>query len=168
MLESASASKADLVFERFVDARYVGQSFELTVEMPGAGMTPSTIEVVAQRFHQAHCRLYGYDRKDNTIEFVTYRTRARLSVPRPRIVEDLAGRAGVGIEPIGSRLAWFETSEGFVQCPVYARASLPFGTTLRGPVILEQMDTTTVVPPDFQAACDAWGNLILTQLHEGQ
>ena len=168
MLESASSSKVDLIFERFVDARYVGQSFELTVEMPGAAMTPSAVEVVAQRFHQAHCRLYGYDRQDNAIEFVTYRTRARLSVPRPRIVESLPSHAGAGIEPVGSRLAWFETSERFVECPVYARASLPFGTTLRGPVILEQMDTTTVVPPDFQVACDAWGNLILTQLHEGQ
>lgn len=168
MLESANSSKVDLIFERFVDARYVGQSFELTVEVPVGGIAPPTVEVVAQRFHQAHCRLYGYDRQDNAIEFVTYRTRARLAVPRPRIVESLPGVAGAGIEPVASRLAWFETSERFDPCPVYARASLPFGTTLRGPAILEQMDTTTVVPPDFQVACDAWGNLILTQLDEGQ
>ena len=65
--------------------------------------------------------------------------------------------------PFVARGVLWQEAEGPTNLTVVCKATC----SLR-PVILEQMDTTTVVPPDFQVACDAWGNLILTQLHEGQ
>ena len=64
------------------------------------------------------------------------------------------------------RSTYFETVDRFVDCPVYDRGALSAGMVITGPAIIEQMDTTTVIPPDFRCECDAWGNLILSQIDE--
>jgi N-methylhydantoinase A len=61
------------------------------------------------------------------------------------------------------RDAYFHTLDAFVPCPVYERDDFAPGMSLSGPAIVEQMDTTTIVPPDFDAKADPWGNLILTR-----
>lgn len=150
-----------LAIERNVDARYVGQNFELSVQVPPGAIGPQAIDAIREGFNAAHKRLYGYDRAAAEIELVTFRLRARLPVARPAIVE--RGAAGTGAAPVpsGTRSTWFETAQSFVACPVFDRASLGPGAVLIGPAIVEQMDTTTVIPPDFEARADAWGNLIL-------
>ena len=63
--------------------------------------------------------------------------------------------------PIGTRRAFF-AGPGFLPCPVYERAGLRPGDALRGPLIVEQMDTTTIVPLGFAMTVDAEGNLLIT------
>ena len=60
------------------------------------------------------------------------------------------------------RLVYFEESNGYAECPVYERDSLRPGDAFKGPAIVEQMDATTVIPPDFSARVDEFSNLLLT------
>ncbi|MES1193057.1 MAG: hypothetical protein ABUM26_01950 [Solirubrobacterales bacterium] len=64
---------------------------------------------------------------------------------------------GGAVTPTGRRPVRFEGE--FVDTPVYRRADLPAGTRIEGPAIIEQLDSTTVVPPDVVATVDEWLNI---------
>lgn len=155
-----------LAIERSVDTRYLGQSFELPVAVSPGAISADTLLAVRKGFNAVHKRLYGYDRPESEIELVTYRLKASLPVPKPSISQDPGSTNGTAPVPRGTRRTWFETSQTFLECPVFERATLAPGTLLHGPAIVEQMDTTSVIPPDFEARTDAWGNLILRHAEE--
>jgi len=151
-----------LVIERTVDARYVGQSFELSVPVAAGGVQASTLAAVRQDFNEVHKRRYGYDKPHEEVELVTFRIKASAPVPRK---PNLAVAQTVSVDekpvPVMTRRAYFEPVQGIVDCPVFRRTQLAAGASIPGPAIIEQMDTTTIIPPDFQAHVDEWGNLIL-------
>ena len=95
------------------------------------------------------------------MQIVTFRVvaRAKLAV----VSEPFSASAGAGVETArtGTRHVFFRKAGGYVDCPVYDRAGLGPGAALEGPAIVEQMDTTTVVPPGQDLVCDAHGNLLL-------
>ena len=64
-------------------------------------------------------------------------------------------------EPRGTRRVFFERAGGFVDTPVYRRSDLPAGAVLKGPAVVEQMDTTTVIPTGVKATVDEYLNIIL-------
>ena len=82
--------------------------------------------------------------------------RLALTVPRPRPSFSAAVAAPVG-KP-GSREVWFPAG-GYVRSPVYDRSQLVPGMAFDGPAIVEQMDTTTVIPPSARCRIDDSGNL---------
>jgi N-methylhydantoinase A len=157
--EKIDAAKLNLA--RTVDARYAGQNHELTVEVPAGPFDTRALAATKANFHAAHREMFGYDSPDKPIELVTYRLRARMQVARG----DFAGAQPVArkgaLSPATSRKVYFDNAGGFVDCPVYDRGSLLPGDIFRGPAIGEQMDCTTVVPPDFGVRVDETGNLLL-------
>ena len=62
---------------------------------------------------------------------------------------------------IGRRDAWLREAQAFVPCPIYDRESLSAGNLIPGPAIVEQMDATTLIPPDATATVDPYLNLML-------
>ena len=153
-----------LVIERTVDARYAGQNFELSVAVPPGTLAGDSISAIRTNFGAAHKRLYGYEHPNQDVEMVTFRVKAMLPVAKPALVRAASSSTG-GAPPItGMRSTYFETVDRFVDCPVFDRAALSSGTVITGPAIIEQMDTTTVIPPDLRCECDEWGNLILSQI----
>jgi N-methylhydantoinase A len=126
-----------LAFHRQCDARYCGQSFELTVDFDAS---PATL---AQRFHDAHRARYGYDAREEAVEIVNVRLNAagkvmgaHASAPFvPRQTQDNARK---------KRRAWID--EAFIDVPVFARDGLGAGAELDGPAIVEEYDSTTYVP----------------------
>jgi N-methylhydantoinase A len=156
-----------LIIERTVDARYVGQNFELSVAVPPGRLAAAGIVEICKNFGAAHKRLYGYEHPGQEVEMVTFRVKAMLPVAKPALARAAPASAGRTPEPIGMRKTYFGTVDRFVDCPVFDRAALAAGMVITGPSIIEQMDTTTVIPPDFRCECDIWGNLILSQIDEG-
>jgi N-methylhydantoinase A len=67
------------------------------------------------------------------------------------------------LQPSSERQVFFGADTGFVDCPVYDRTLMHEGHVVRGPAIVEQMDTTTAVPPDFIVQVDDLRNLYLSQ-----
>ncbi len=154
---------AGIVIERSVDTRYVGQNSELRVPLSADDLGARAMDAVKASFDKVHKQFYGYRQPEQEAECVTFRLRASLPVPRP----ELAGRSATGragsLVPRARRKVFFESAGGFVDCPVYARGDLRPSVVLAGPAIVEQMDTTTVLPPDFAARVDAVSNLRLAR-----
>lgn len=151
---------------RMADVRYQGQNFELAVDVPAGKISVEALGIARERFDAAHKRLYGYDKPDKEIEIVTFRLQARLPVANPDIAARTDAAAGSAAAPRARRETYFESVDAFVRCPVFARDDLRVGHVVQGPAIVEQMDTTTVIPPDFTGETDAWGNLILRRRAE--
>src|SRR5215813_6136991 len=139
------------------DMRYVGQAYEL--EVPIA--TPVTVERVPEivaAFHALHERVYGYARSQQPAEFVNFRAVHTYRLPRPVVRPSAQPQSRLDDARVGARRAYFG---GFVSTAIYERARLPLGAQLEGPAIVEQMDTTTVIPPGMTAVVDHAGNLRL-------
>lgn len=156
---------AALVVERSVDARYVGQNFELSVPLPSEAVGGDLLAAARSGFDRAHARVYGYDQPDKDVELVTFRAKAVLKTPVPVLRSPEARRRKGPLTPMSGRDTWFESpglEQGrFIPCPVYEREQLLPGDVLYGPAIVEQMDTTTLLPPDFVARVDEHENLRL-------
>ncbi len=150
LAESSDPTAA--VVSRGADCRYAGQSFELTVPVDGS-VEPET---VASRFHDAHERAYGY-RMDEGVEVVTLRASATVEGTEPTVAHDGAGEAS-----LGSREAHFP-GVGPRETAVYDRDRLPSGATVDGPGILEQAESTTVVPPGWTGEVLADGTLAMAR-----
>ena len=139
------------------DMRYVGQAYELEVPL-AAPVTAERVPALVDAFHAAHERVYGYARAQQAVELVNFRAVHTFALPRPR-VRPAAPAAGAAAEArVGQRPAYFAPG-GFVGTAVYERARLPIGSRVAGPAIVEQADTTTVIPPGCVALVDPAGNL---------
>ncbi len=151
----ADASDPDAArVERAADCRYAGQSFELTVPV-GDEFDPAA---VTERFHEAHERAYGYA-MDEEIEVVTLRATATVPGTEPTI-----RHRGAGDARIGTRTAHFPaTGDRSLEAAVYDRDRLAPGATVDGPAILEQAESTTVVPPNWDGEILADGTLVATR-----
>ncbi len=158
--ERERVDTADRTARRGIDMRYVGQSHELTVPVKDGEFDDAELEILAATFRREHERIYGYA-PDAPAQVVTFRVTASARTAAPHVV----GRERFGHEAATTknrRHAYFTECGGFVDCPVYDRASLAREVRIDGPAILNQMDTTTIVLPDQRAEFDDSGCLILT------
>ena len=141
--------------ERFADLRYSGQAFELTVPVPSKVLRESDMRELVERFAQEHERTYGHRAQDEPVEIVNARVTARIAVPRVRYTHV----EGPPVTPAQSRRAYFGPQLGLLVTPVVARREL--APSRRGPIIVEEYDATTLVPPGWQAQLDEADNIIL-------
>jgi N-methylhydantoinase A len=140
-----------------LDMRYVGQNSELSIDVDGDRLDEQTLTHLTTIFHQRHKDRYGYDMPSQAVEIVTLRlviTVPRQSLPQARLVCE----GSIEQALLERRQVWFAET-GFVSTPIYARDQLPLDVELHGPCIVEQMDTTTVVPPQATLRVDALGYL---------
>jgi N-methylhydantoinase A len=139
------------------DMRYVGQAYELEVPI-GAPLTRDGVGEAVRGFHAAHERVYGYARAHQPVEFVNFRAVERYPLPPPVVRPPARSRGSLDNARIGERRAYF-APDGFVATVIYERDLLPPGARVTGPAIIEQTDTTTVIPPRYGASVDDSGNL---------
>lgn len=145
-------------FNRQLDLRYLGQSYELTVDI-GAPFDGDALTSCTEAFNGRHREIYGYSAAGEPVEMVNIRLRAIGAIPKPRLAE--SGARAEAAEPVGRRLAYFEGSDSWLETPVYERGDLGPGGTVEGPTIIEQYDSTTVVYPGWGAYVDEYGVLRL-------
>ena len=154
-------SQTHLHAYRSTEMRYVGQAYELEVPFPeGKGkITKDIIQDVVRRFHDIHQSVYQHSHPGNPVEFITFRVVfSQEPQPAPTLHKL---KSGAEATPKGWRQAYFDEYQGFVDTPLYERASLALGQKIEGPAIVEQEDTTTVIYPNQRAEVDDWGNLIM-------
>jgi N-methylhydantoinase A len=145
-------------FDWFADLRYFGQNFELIVALKGGRLEDAALARLIESFHRRHKDHYGYDMRGQPVEIVNLRlvvTAKRRTLPH----EDVRlNRGAVRQALLENRKVWFPET-GFVATPVYDRDRVPAGCRIAGPAIIEQMDTTTVVPPKARVKNDRLGYL---------
>jgi N-methylhydantoinase A len=142
------------------DLRYVGQSYELEVPLPGVLDAPCRVQAVAA-FHAAHQQVYRHNRPTHPVEFVNLRSVHSAPLPRPPLTMS-APSGSLETACQGMRPAYFDEYQAYRDTPIYQRDLLPLGAQFDGPAIVEQPDTTTVVYPGFTCWVDDVGNLLLT------
>lgn len=149
----------DIALQRQLDLRYPFQGYELTIDCP-ADMGEDDKPAIRAAFDKLHEETFGTSAPGEIPEIVNVRV---VSTGK---VEKLAFRpiakASGPVEPVARRPVLFEIAEGYVDTPIYERASLRDGHRLTGPAIVEQLDSTTVVLPGQTADVDSYGNLIIT------
>jgi N-methylhydantoinase A len=147
-------------FEWLAELRYVGQSSELALSLPIGELGPADVDTLLADFHERHDKLYGYKLPDYPVEIVTLRLTVVASRPTPPFEEIRSSGANVDGAFLETRRVWFSET-GWVETPIYDRTLLPAGCRLSGPAIVEQMDTTTVVPPRSILSNDRYGCLLI-------
>jgi N-methylhydantoinase A len=158
-LLAAEGVAADQVrLERSIAMRYVGQwrSMEVAVTK-GSGLE----EAVAQ-FHREHEREYSYRRDDAPVELYRLQLVATGPAAELRLPESEPGEDTAMPDPIETRPVWFDARAEPQDTPVHARDDLRAGMAFSGPAIIEQLDTTTLVPPGVSAVVDRTGTIRMT------
>lgn len=166
-LDSEKVPSERRKFHGIAEMRYVGQNYELQVEIPTENITVSDIEKMKQDFFVAHEKNYGYYNPNAPVQFVNFRCEATGIVKKPNLAELENTLDDPSKAEIGRRVVHFEES-GAVDCPVYDRAKFGRAARVNGPCIIEQMDSTTVVPPNTWFSIDKFGNLIIRAFDEDQ
>ena len=147
--DSTGADPAAIVRE--VDLRYVGQGYELTIPF-------ESLASAREAFEAAYARRYGMASPGEPVEATTWRLTA---VGRHRPVELPRFPGGAAPEP-RLRKAYFPECGGWTDTKVYERDRLTAGTRVEGPAIVEEKESTTVLPPKTVAEVDELGNLVVT------
>ena len=153
-LEAEGVAPGDFSARRALGMRYLGQSWEIDVEVP-PGMC--TVEKLEDAFHETHERRFGH-RNDGETEIVSFRLTGigRSSKPAFGTLEVRGDLADARIE---TRSVFF--AGAFHDTPVLDRSRLPAGAALAGPAILEEEGATTVVPPEWVLRVLDSGDLML-------
>lgn len=144
-----------------VDMRYAGQNYEIATDLPTEEITANSLVALKDSFLAHHQRLYGFVAEGDAIQMVTYRLQATGSVPKADHPKFPHAGPDASAALTGSRPVWMRDAGGFVETPIFARDLLLPGNVIQGPAIIDQLDTTTVVPPDMVATVDPYKTLIL-------
>jgi N-methylhydantoinase A len=151
---------------RFLDVRYVGQSFELTIDYPasrGSRSADRLARAISDSFYRAHLQRFGYADRGEPIEIVNLRLKLDLAVDKPDLQLDTATASDLTQAQIATVSVVFR--EGELETPLYQRDLLSTGDQVAGPALVVQLDTTTVIPPGWQGEMDIYGNLLLAMVN---
>jgi N-methylhydantoinase A len=163
-------------FERQVDLKYGYQMYEMTLPFPDKVDPSNLVTILASLFTDEHNRTYGYYR-DDPVELMSLRLRAlawatsltfaelanRYSAQSSQLEPRSAGAADVDSGQL-ERQAFFGAAHGLLSTPLRSRIELTRPEP--GPMIIEEPDTTVVVPPNWTVQRDRFGNLVLTRSPE--
>ena len=160
MLARAGVPEARRRFERTVDARYVRQSYELSVPAGAPPFTAESVPAIAEAFHDRHRQTYGHDNRTEPVQFVNVRLAAIGEIPSLRIS---AATAPAGSEAVKARRwVWF-SGTGEHEAQVIDRALWPAGGMAEGPAVVESLESTILVPPGWTARMDDDGFVIMNR-----
>jgi N-methylhydantoinase A/oxoprolinase/acetone carboxylase beta subunit len=153
-LDAIDGSEDSMSVHIGVDIRYQGQGDSVMVDL---ATDPAALggEMVNERFLKEYLKLFGSRPPDVDAEVLTWRVRVSGQSPRPRVSNLYASDTPLK----GSRMMWFAESKGLVEGQVFDRYGLEPGTSLQGPCVVEERESTVVVGPGGVIAIGDMGNL---------
>ncbi|MDQ0215518.1 N-methylhydantoinase A [Oikeobacillus pervagus] len=157
LLEEEGVDIENRHFVRFMEMRYAGQwrSLAITTSRP-----ITLIEAELEKFHEEHAREFAFSNRDQKVEIFGLRVSAIGTVPKPTIpTYESTGNLEEALKE--NRPVYFEETNGYVETPVYFRPDIPVDTEINGPAIIEQLDSTVVIPPGFRAEIDQYQNILI-------
>jgi N-methylhydantoinase A/oxoprolinase/acetone carboxylase beta subunit len=162
-LDADGLASDQIVLQRVCDCRYLGQGYELRVDVPSGGIDHGWIEKVRADFHDIHEREYSRRFEDSDIEIPNVRLRGIGLMPALEMPEAEQGPESPDGALRHEGEAWFRVGGRLEAVPTryYDREKLKAGNRLVGPAIVNQYDSTTVIPPGMQAQVDRFGNIVI-------
>jgi N-methylhydantoinase A len=158
LLEAEGVAPDQMRLERAIAMRYLGQWRSMEV----ATSHGETLDDAVAQFHREHEREYSYRRDDAPVELYRLQLTATGPAAQLQLPTANADDHPAMPDPTETRPVWFDDHDEPQDTPVYARDDLRAGTTFTGPAIIEQLDTTTLVPPGVTAAVDTTGTIRMT------
>lgn len=160
--EAQGSGEIEPSVARTIAMRYEGQNYEQEITVPDGDITPEALDAILGRYHDLHEEFYGYRLDALPVELVrlTVTVTAAEKAGIPSLSLEVRGQAA-SEEPPAARTVDVHFGDAFQTTPVVARSEL-VGVELRsGPLIVESMDTTVVVPPGWTVQGDDVGILEL-------
>ena len=160
-LLSEGVAQKNIVISWSADLRYEGQSWELNTSVrPAVSLTKADLDQIVQDFNQLHQQVYAYSEPNEVVEFVNLRVRVvgknpTLTLPGKEMPADpIIAKAD------DMRSVFFETG-GWQKIPIYLRENLAVGCELKGPCIIEEPISTTLMPVGYSGVIDEFENIII-------
>ena len=150
-------------FTRIAECRYVGQGFELRVEVPEGPFTPKTAAAVAKAFFAVHRTEYGHAFEDQAVELVTLRVIGTARADTLRLPPlPKGGRRNPAEAALYARPTTFDDSET-LDTPRFDRGKLKADDSITGPAIIVQQNSTTVIPRGYTSVVMALGDIVISR-----
>jgi len=156
LVEENGVPEGAVRFVRSLEMRYVGQKHETEVVLDGSLVS---LEAIEAQFHRLYEQAYGHCRPGEALELVNFRVRAIGALAKPGLVVTGQAASSVAEAMVETREVYFDGQ--FQAVPVYWRDRLPPQQPFRGPCIVEEAGSTSVITPRFRGHVDAWGNIVL-------
>ena len=154
-----SGTADDIIFERSVDARFVGQGSETNIPVLEGNFTDVKKEDMRRRFDEIYEKLYGRTYPDSPVEFINFKVRASLP-ERLLQLPKMEKRAGSLKDAIkGERQAYSGIAKDFIPYTIYDRYKLYPDSKFQGPAIIEERESTVVIGEDASISVDDFGFL---------
>ncbi|MGE3773580.1 MAG: hydantoinase/oxoprolinase family protein, partial [Gammaproteobacteria bacterium] len=154
-LTAESVAPADMLLKRSIDMRYQGQWRTLTIPLVETFASPAA---AVGAFHAQHEREFNYRRENAPVEIYRLNLTA-IGLTRKPMPAEHPLEHGAQPAPIARRPVCYDEQDAPIDTPVYARHMLPAGCVLEGPAMIEQLDSTTLVPPGVRAEIDTCLNI---------
>jgi N-methylhydantoinase A len=158
----ADRSFSTLEFKRHLDLRYVGQSWTLPVDVVGERIDSPALSEARAGFDALHAQSYGFSVPEESVEIVNVAVTATGRTAKPSVAPAQTSLSSP--MPHGVRDVFFGQAGAFIPTKVFRRERLTLGYRLDGPLLLESLDSTIVVPPEWQATSTAQGLVQLDRI----
>ena len=119
-------------------------------------------------FHDAHLRRYSYSDEAERVQAVNLRVSAIGLTDRIRPKKIASGSRSPKAAFKSERKVHFQETGNFIECPIYERERLKSGNRVPGPAVIEQPDSTVLIPPSFRVEVDSLGRLVMTRKKTGK
>jgi N-methylhydantoinase A len=146
-----------MVFQRFIDMRYLGQWRSMSIAVP---TQLKSLDAAVEKFHEDHGREHNYSRPGAPVEVYRLQIKATGLVRKAEFarVQLRAGKAPVAAS---ERMVLFDEHPKFLNARIFDRTLLAPGDVIEGPAIIEQLDSTTLVPPGIKAEVDDYLTIVM-------
>jgi N-methylhydantoinase A len=153
----------EIKIEPYLDLRYAGQGYELTVPCTMPPLTKEDLKMMRRRFDTLHEQNSGHKAETEPVELVSLRLISLGLVPQAKLSPGKATGRELEQAKTGERQVFFGTEHGTLTTEIYHRNRLEPGHRVAGPAVVEQLDTTTVIHPEQEATVDEYCNLIIRE-----
>jgi N-methylhydantoinase A len=162
-LKSEGFNENEIRIEPYLDLRYAGQGYELTVPCPIPPFTQQDLLMMRQRFDTLHEQNSGHKAETEPVELVSLRLISLGLVPQAKLSPGKVTGRKVEAAKTGERNVYFGREHGVLSTQIYNRDLFEPGHKIIGPAIAEQLDTTTVIHPEQEATVDEYRNIIIRE-----
>lgn len=159
IVERAGVARHEMTIQRSVDMRYVGQGYEIRVPFDDGPLDEAACQSIQATFEVEYTRFYGRLCDGVPIQAVNWRV--VVSGPALDMSDLMSKQTSAEESPATKRPVIFDAEEGAIDTPVYQRYGLPKRFEGVGPVIIEEAESTTVVPPGWRLSQDESGCLVV-------
>ena len=160
LLKSEHIPEDSIQHTHSLDMRYVKQYHEVNIEITKEEVKKGDIESIALKFHPEHNRLYGYslEEEGTPIELINLCLSSIGKTVKPEFRQEKYDQEDPSKALKKRRQLYIPLKNVFEEVPVYDGHRLRYGNKIEGPALIEQVNTTTFITPEYNVICDRYGS----------